>query len=144
MTDIRRDLTRTTLAVLCILVLLASTFWVLMPFLAAGVWATMIVVATWPLLLAVQRRFKGRRGLAAALMTLGLVMLLVVPLMLAVGTIADHAQGVVGLVQALRESGLPQAPSAVLAIPVVGGKLALWWNQIADGGPEGLLGHAMP
>jgi predicted PurR-regulated permease PerM len=144
MTDIRRDLTRTTLAVLCILVLLASTFWVLLPFLAAGVWATMIVVATWPLLLALQRRFKGRRGLAAALMTLGLVMLLVVPLTLAVGTIADHAQDVVGLVQGLRETGLPQAPSAVLAIPVVGGKLALWWNQIADAGPQGLLTHAMP
>ena len=41
-----RDLTRTTLAVLFIGVLIAASFWVLRPFLPALIWATMIVVAT--------------------------------------------------------------------------------------------------
>ena len=43
-----RDLTRTTLAIFCIVGLIALSLWVLRPFLAATVWATMIVVATWP------------------------------------------------------------------------------------------------
>jgi len=46
---LQNDLTRMTLAILCMLVLIAASFWVLRPFLAAAVWATMIVVATWPL-----------------------------------------------------------------------------------------------
>ena len=47
-TDNRSELTRNTLAILCILGLIGLSFWVLRPFLAATVWATMIVVATWP------------------------------------------------------------------------------------------------
>jgi hypothetical protein len=41
------DLTRTTLAVLSILGLIAVSFLVLQPFLAATVWAATLVVATW-------------------------------------------------------------------------------------------------
>lgn len=52
MSDIRRDLTRSTLAILCIVSLIGLSLWVLRPFLAATIWATMLVVATWPLLLA--------------------------------------------------------------------------------------------
>jgi preprotein translocase subunit SecE len=46
MGDIKRDLTRTTLAVFLIVGLAAASFWILQPFLPAAVWATMIVVAT--------------------------------------------------------------------------------------------------
>ena len=44
------DLTRILLAVVAIGGLIAASFWVLRPFLLATVWATMIVVATWPAL----------------------------------------------------------------------------------------------
>ena len=68
MSDVRQDLTRTTLAVVFIFVLIAASFWVLRPFLLATVWATMLVVATWPALTSLRRREKsGRlRGAAAA------------------------------------------------------------------------------
>ena len=39
MADIRRDLTRTTLAILCLLLLIGGSLWVLRPFLGALVWA---------------------------------------------------------------------------------------------------------
>ena len=80
MSEIQRDLTRNTLAVLCILLLIAASLWVLRPFLAATIWAVMIVVATWPLLKMLEQRFDGRRGLAVAVMTLAMLLLLVVPL----------------------------------------------------------------
>ena len=51
-----RDLTRIELSVVLIAVLIAASLWVLRPFLLATVWATMIVVATWPLMLGVQKR----------------------------------------------------------------------------------------
>ena len=45
------DITRITLAVLFIGMLIAASFWVFKPFLTSFIWATIIVVATWPLLL---------------------------------------------------------------------------------------------
>jgi len=74
--SVRQDLARTTLAVISLLLLIAATLWVLRPLLAAGVWATMLVVSTWPLLKALQARLGNRRAPAVALMTLGLLLLL--------------------------------------------------------------------
>jgi hypothetical protein len=48
---------------------------VLLPFLAALVWAAMIVIATWPLLLGVQARLGGRREPAVAVLTVALLSL---------------------------------------------------------------------
>ena len=49
------DLVRIVLGVLLILLLISSSLAILRPFLPALIWATMIVVATWPLLLQLQR-----------------------------------------------------------------------------------------
>ncbi len=144
MAEIRRDLTRTTLAILCILLLMVSSLWVLRPFLAAAVWATMIVVATWPLLKSLERRFGGRRGPAVAVMTLAMLLLLVIPLWLAIGTIADHAEEIVAIANKLVAFGLPRPPAWVATLPLVGQKLASGWGQLADAGPQGLLAKATP
>ena len=42
MSNIRQDLARTTLGVICLFMLIAGSLWVLRPFLAATVWATML------------------------------------------------------------------------------------------------------
>jgi predicted PurR-regulated permease PerM len=144
MTEVRRDLTRTTLAVLCILALLLGSLWVLRPFLASGVWATMMVVATWPVLVRLEGRLGGRRLLAIFIMTVAMLLLLVVPLWLAVSTIADHTQDAVDVFNRLRASGLPQPPQWVLDLPLIGDRLGPWWKQIADAGPQGLLTQATP
>ena len=144
MTEIQRDLTRTTLAVLCILLLIAASFWVLRPFLAATVWAVMVVVATWPLLKSLEQRFRGRRGPAVAVMTLAMLLLLVLPLGLAVGTIAEHSESVMVLVKSLAASGLPPPPEWLAGIPFVGVKLADLWQQLAVAEAKGLLAKAAP
>ena len=87
MAEIQRDITRGVLAVLFILVLIGSSIWILRPFLGAIVWATTIVVATWPLMIAAQASLWGRRALAVTLMTFLLSCVLVVPLTFAIGTI---------------------------------------------------------
>src|SRR5262245_50463797 len=65
-----RDLGRITLSVLAIGLMILASLWVLSPFLGAGVWAAMIVVATWPMMLAVRARFGGRRWVAVTVMTM--------------------------------------------------------------------------
>jgi predicted PurR-regulated permease PerM len=144
MVEIHRDLTRTTLAVICILLLIAVSLWVLRPFLAATVWATMIVVATWPLLKILEQRFGGRRAPAVLVMSLAMLLLLVVPLWLAIGTIAEHAGDIADVVRKFATSGLPQPPAWVAPLPLVGGKLAALWGQLADAGPQGLVAKVQP
>ena len=88
MSTARQDLAHTTLQLLFIGALIAGTFRVLRPFLLAFIWATTIVVATWPLMVRAQGWLGGRRGLAVAVMTGGLLLLLVGPLSIA--TMADQ------------------------------------------------------
>ena len=144
MKEIQRDLTRTVLAVLCIILLMVASFWVLRPFLAATVWATMIVVATWPLLEALEGRFGGRRMPAVALMTLAMLLLLVLPIVLAVGTIAEHAGSVVELVRGLAAAGLSAPPGWLAGIPLIGARLVELWQQVATSEAQGLLAKVAP
>ena len=140
----QRDLTRTTLGVLFICLLIVATLWILRPFMAPTIWATMIAVSTWPLLRWFEARLWGRRGLAVLVMSLLILMLLVVPLMLAIGTIVRHADEIV--VQATMLSGfkLPPPPPWVANLPLVGERAAQLWEQAAATGSVGLLAKLAP
>ena len=111
---------RTVLAVACIAGLVGASFWILRPFLGATIWAAMLVVATWPLFLRLERMLGARRGLAVTLMTGALMLLLVVPMWAAIDTIADNSGRIAGWVKALAEQGLPTPPDFVARIPFVG------------------------
>ncbi|PKO85738.1 MAG: hypothetical protein CVU18_18590 [Betaproteobacteria bacterium HGW-Betaproteobacteria-12] len=144
MTDIRRDLARTTLAILCILGLIGLALWVLRPFLAATVWATMIVVASWPWLLALEKRCADRRTPAVVLMTLALLLLLVLPLWLAIDTIVEHADALAAAAQGIVDNGLPPPPAWLAGLPLIGERLAALWQQFAAGGAPGLVAKLTP
>ena len=144
MTQTRSDLARSTLAVICILGLIGLSLWVLQPFLAAAVWATMIVVATWPLLKLLEAWFGNRRGPAVAVMTLGMLFLLVLPLWLAIDTISDHFEQLTVAVKTLVSNGLPKPPEWLATVPLVGHKLAAAWQQLAAGGAAGVVAKVTP
>lgn len=144
MTDVRRDLTRNTLAISVIVGLALLSLWVLRPFLAAGVWAAMIVVATWPLLLGLESRLGGRRSIAIGILTIGMLFLLVLPLWLAVDTISDHADVLTASADRLAHEGLPQPPDWVAGLPLVGDSLSGLWAQLAAGGPAGIVAKVTP
>src|SRR5262249_6600637 len=76
MAEIKSDITRNVLAVLFLVTLIGASIWILRPFLGAVVWAGTIVVATWPLMIAIQARLWGRRWLAVAAMTILLLAVL--------------------------------------------------------------------
>lgn len=144
MEQIHRDLTRNTLGVLLILGMIAASFWILRPFLPAIVWATMIVVSTWPLLLRLQDRLWGRRALAAAVMSLALVLIFVVPLLLAAVAIVGNAGRFVAWVQSLASSPLPPPPEWLARLPVLGSPAARLWAREAANGFEGLSAKVAP
>jgi predicted PurR-regulated permease PerM len=138
------DLTRTAFQLLALGVLIASSFWIVRPFLVAMTWATTIVVATWPLLLHAQAWLGGRRSLAVALMTIALLLILVVPLYLGIETIVENANRIADWSKSLATLSIPQPPAWVGALPVVGSKLAAFWQQLAAGGPGALSARLAP
>ncbi|MDP2164686.1 MAG: AI-2E family transporter YdiK [Hydrogenophaga sp.] len=144
MTHTPRDLTRTVLAVLAIGMLIAASFWIVRPFLPAFIWATMIVVASWPLMLRVEARLWGSRALAVTVMTLALLIVLIVPLALAVVTIVNNAEEMIGWVKALKTVTIPPPPDWVGALPVIGEKAAEAWQKLATAGVADLTQKATP
>ncbi|MEC5397468.1 AI-2E family transporter YdiK [Uliginosibacterium sp. H1] len=129
----RYDLPRIVLAVLSILALLLASLWVLFPFLGAGIWAAMVVIATWPLMIRLQARLGGRRGLAVAVLLLGLLLVLILPLCLAVATLATQADEIAGWGGRIVDGPLPQPPSWLASIPVAGPQLVELWLTVIDG-----------
>jgi predicted PurR-regulated permease PerM len=139
------DLARTTFAVLFIGALLGASLWILRPFLGPSIWATMVVVASWPLMLRVQQRLWGRRALAVAVMTVLLLLLFVVPLALAVVTIVGNADVMVDWAKAAAAYRLPDAaPRWVAELPMVGGMIEHAWEQATAYGLRDLLPKLSP
>jgi len=139
------DLARVTFAVLAMGLLIGAALWVLRPFLGPTIWATMVVVATWPLMLRVQSVLGGRRAAAVGFMTLLLLLLFVVPLVVAIGTIVQNADQIVDWAKALADYRVTPTPPAWLAnLPLVGDQLAALWEQAVAAGLDGLVQRLSP
>src|SRR5262249_33273228 len=114
------DLARITLQLLTLGALIATTFWIVKPFLIAFAWATMIAVATWPLFLDVESWLGGRRSLAVVAVTGALLLILIVPLYFAVATIVANAARFVRWSNTLSTLTIPHPPAWLEPIPLVG------------------------
>ncbi len=78
-TSTSHDLTRTTLGVLIIGVLIVASLWTMQAFIGPLVWATAIVVATWPLAIGYSVTSGNSRGWATTVMVLVMIVIFVVP-----------------------------------------------------------------
>ena len=144
MTEQHSELARITLSVLFIGGLIAGSLWILSPFLAAFIWATMIVVATWPMMRRVEHALGGRRAAAVAVMTIGLLAILIVPLAVALEAILTHADDLAALLKRLPTAQLPAAPEWLGRLPLVGERVQEAWNQRASEGISDLTAQAQP
>jgi predicted PurR-regulated permease PerM len=133
---VSRDITHTTLAVLSIGVLIVSSFWILSPFLISIIWAGLIVIATWPVLEKLEARLAKKRGLAVALMTLTLLLMVLIPLTLAIVTIVGNASSISEKVHSLSTLSLPSPPEWLKGIPAIGEKFAAKWSQFVALSPD--------
>ena len=144
MTSQRLELARITLSVLAIGGLIVGSLWVLSPFLPAFVWATTIVVASWPAMCRLERAFGGRRAPAVATMAVALLAILLMPLGVALQAILDHADDLVALLERLPTASLPAAPEWLGKVPLAGERVQAAWNRLASGGMADLIAQAQP
>lgn len=120
----------TQIAAIALLVL--GCMLVLQPFVTALLSAAIVCYATWPLYRSLEGALRGRRTLAALIMTLLLVLVIVLPLALIAFTLADSVGPLVERVRDLIADGMPPPPDWVSTIPLVGDSLDAWWRDLAS------------
>lgn len=77
-----------------LLALLVGCLLVLRPFVSALLWAAVLCFSTWPFYKRLLSLVRGRRTLAAMLMTLGMILIILLPFVIVGGTRADNGQGI--------------------------------------------------
>ncbi|AKA81982.1 AI-2E family transporter [Pseudomonas synxantha] len=117
-----------------LLVLFGASFWVMAPFWSALFWGAVLAFASWPLMRLLTRWLGGRESLAAGILTLGWMLLVAVPLVWLGFNLADHVRDAVALIKDIQVDGLPEAPSWLGSIPLVGERLAGMWDSIDQQG----------
>ena len=130
-------------AVLLIAILIGASFWILRPFLLPIIWATMIVVATWPLMLAVQARLR-RRALAVLVMSGTMLLIFVAPLLLAIQALVGNVDTIKQWTRTLATARIPPPPDWLSSIPLLGAKAFERWASIATAGTTDLTARLEP
>ncbi len=125
------DITYIILSVLIIGVLIASSFWILRPFLVSLVWASVIVIATWPAFERLETLMAKRRGFAVASMALTILLIILVPITLSVITIIGNIDNMTAQVKSLSTLSLSAPPDWVSGLPLFGSKIAERWREFA-------------
>jgi predicted PurR-regulated permease PerM len=130
----RRDLFRLNLTIMIIWLLVGLSIWVMKPFLPALIWATMVAVATWPMMIGLQARLGGRRWLAVTVMTGAMALVFVVPFVLAIGTLLLNLDDIGQWLKSLDVHALQTPPEWVVNLPLIGAKIETAWRELAASG----------
>src|SRR6185436_12000603 len=141
---VRRDLMQLTLGVLFIVALIVASLWIVRAFLVPIVWAAMIVIATWPVMIRIDATFGRRRWLAVLLMTVAMLLVFVIPFWVAVGTIVEYSDDIQQWARSLKEIHLPLPPDWVARLPFAGPKIASTWTDYASQTPDALAAKLTP
>jgi predicted PurR-regulated permease PerM len=138
------DIARILFVLVILSALTIGSLYILRPFIPGLIWATTIVVATWPVMLAVQRQVGNRRWIATVVMLFMLLVVIALPLYEAISTLALHAADIMGTIKLLPTYALPPPPSWVGDIPLAGQRAAREWQTLSDAGPGGILAKLEP
>ena len=114
-----------------VLLLLGGCLLVLRPFVSAMLWAAVLCVSSWPL----YRRLLGwlgyRRTPAAALMTLAMICIVLLPFLVVALTLADNINQLTAATKNWIQAGPPAPPEWLANIPLVGPKIIVYWQSLS-------------
>jgi predicted PurR-regulated permease PerM len=125
------DVTHVTLSVLFVLLLAGATFWVLSPFITSILWAIIVSVAVWRLLLRLDEALGGRRKLAVGIVCASILLLAFLPVILALATIVKSAADITAEIRSFETVVLPSPPAWLAQVPLVGARVSQEWNAFA-------------
>ena len=119
------------LQIALVALLLTGCIAVLLPFTGTLLFAIVICVVTRPVRNRLLTLCRGRSNLAALLVSILLLLLLVAPVALLSGSIADGIELAIRYLKPLLEDGLPVEPPGWLAtLPLIGRDAADYWQKL--------------
>ena len=132
----------TALALLLVLLLIAATFRVLLPFAGVLTYAAIIATATSGLFDRMVDLLNGRRRLAAVLFGAVAVTITVVPLIYVSSSVADLVGIAERWLSATSKEGIPNLPEWIAGLPLIGEKATAAWQELQREG--GVLQQYQP
>src|SRR5215471_11681293 len=91
-------------------IVLVGCLLVLWPFVSALLWAIVLCFSTWPLYQRLLKWLRGRKTLAAATMTLAMMLVVLAPFLIIGSTLADSVKELAAAARHALETGPPQPP----------------------------------
>ncbi|GGU74375.1 AI-2E family transporter [Pseudomonas laurentiana] len=114
--------------------LLGAGLWVMAPFFSALLWGAILAYASWPLMRLLTRVLGNREALAAALLTSLWILLVALPLVWLGFNLVDHVRDATAFIRDVQVDGLPDAPSWLGSIPLIGARLVGIWVAVDQQG----------
>ncbi len=114
-----------------LLVLLVGCLVVLRPFMSALLWAVVLCVSSWPVYRRVLGWLGNRSTLAALAMTLGMILIILLPFVIVGTTLADNVSQLTDATKHWIENGPPAPPEWLARVPVVGQQATDYWQSLA-------------
>jgi predicted PurR-regulated permease PerM len=102
--------------------------WIGSAFVPAVLWAAVVGIAVEPLRLRLLHRWPGRDTLIAALITLAVIAIVVVPLVVAITRAVTEVDGITAWINGARAHGVPVA-AWVANLPIGSTQLSAWWTD---------------
>lgn len=136
------DLPRTTFLFIFIITMMLTSAYVLKPFFIGFSWASMVVIATWPLLLKLTSWFGGRKGFSVFLMIFISLLFIILPVFFIINMILENC---FPLIDWLNKGHLkfPQL-YGLIDIPLVGKKLFSSYQQLLNNGSRSIIRYFRP
>lgn len=125
-----------------LLVLVLWCFDIVKPFVTIVLWGVIIAIAVYPSYESLQAKMGNRRGLAAVVFTLIMLVVLLLPASMFTGTIIDGTRQTADVLSSGKVH-IPPPPESVSHWPIIGEKLAAFW-QLASSNLQEALARVQP
>ena len=116
---------------LVLILLAAGCIFVMWPFITALLWAGILTFSSWPIYRRLLTSVGERNTLAAAIMTLAMMLLILVPFTLVGLTLADQVRDLTLAARKWIDAGPPAPPEWLQKIPLLGKRLVDGWQSAA-------------
>lgn len=130
----RQHVVETALALLLMSLLIAASFWVLLPFVGILTYAVILSIATAGLFDRLVELLDGRRKLAAVIFGVVTAAITIVPLIYLCSSIASYLSVAEAWLREAGTRGIPNLPGWLTGLPLVGDDVAAFWQNLQRDG----------
>lgn len=114
------------------LLLVGGCLLVLRPFVSALLWAVVLSFSSWPIYRRLLKLVRGRRTLAALIMTTAMILVVFLPFVIIGAAVSDNVRDLTAAARSWTQTGPPAPPTWLQKLPLVGKRVVDHWQIVAN------------